>query len=341
MADALVIAGAVLKGSFAAGALAVLSDPAVHARLGLHVRRIVGTSSGALNGAYYAAAIHAGQEAHAGDRLADLWVSDGGVLDSIAPSMRAILARRGLSSTRKIAALLRASIAVQPSRRPVSLRLIATNLLGERVFIDGRAATTHEHVFSFDGADMATQEGLDRLFDAVAASAAFPGIFDPVELRVDGREATFIDGGAVNDAPIGYALDGGLGVDRVFIITPNPRIERPQGALRGLAYAAQLADILIDERLVRDLAETVRINGALVALERAEPDPARRAKVLAAVGWEGRRVVQLIEIRPEAVLPGSSFSGWFSKSLRKDYVAAGRAAAERALEALRTATHKP
>jgi hypothetical protein len=56
--------------------------------------------------------------------------------------------------------------------------------------------------------------------------------------------------------------------------------------------------------------------------------------VLAALGWEGRRVVKLVEIRPEAVLPGSSFSGWFSKSLRQDYVAAGRAAAERALAAL-------
>ncbi len=334
MADALVIAGAVLKGSFAAGALAVLSDPAVHSRLGLRIRRIVGTSSGALNGAFYAAAIHAGQEAHAGDRLADLWVRDGGVLDSIAPSLRAVLARRGISSTRKIASLLRASIPVQPSRRPVSLRLIATNLLGERVFIDGRAATTHEHAFAFEGADMATQEGLDRLFDAVAASAAFPGIFDPVELRVEGRDATFVDGGAVNDAPIGYALDGGLGVDRVFVITPNPRVERPRGALRGLAYAGQLADILLDERLVRDLAEAEHINRALVALERAEPDPARRAKVLAALGWEGRRVVRLVEIRPEVVLPGSSFSGWFSRSLRQDYVAAGRSAAQRALATL-------
>jgi predicted acylesterase/phospholipase RssA len=334
VADALVIAGAVLKGSFAAGALAVLSDPSVHTRLGVHIRRIVGTSSGALNAAYYAAAIHAGQELQAGDRLAELWVNDGGVLDSIAPSARAVLARRGVSSTRKIAALLRASIAPSASRRPVSLRLIATNLCGERVFIDGRAATTHEHVFSFEGADLATREGVDRLFDAVAASAAFPGIFEPVQLRVDGRTSTFVDGGAVNDAPIGYALDGDLGVDRVFIITPNPRVERQPCALRGFAYAAQLADILLDERLVRDLAETERINGALVALDRAEPDPARRAKVLAALGWEGRRVVRLVEIRPDAVLPGSSFSGWFSKSLRRDYVAAGREAAERVLSAL-------
>lgn len=233
-------------------------------------------------------------------------------------------------------ALLRASIQPSASRRPVSLRLIATNLCGERVFIGGRAATTHEHVFSFEGADLATQEGLDRLFDAVAASAAFPGIFEPVQLRIEGRAGMFVDGGAVNDAPIGYALDGGLGVNRVFIVTPNPRVERQQCALRGFAYAAQLADILLDERLVRDLAETERINAALVALERAEPDAARRAKVLEALGWEGRRVVQLVEIRPEAVLPGSSFSGWFSKSLRRDYVAAGREAAERALAALQS-----
>ena len=41
MSDALVLAGGFVKGAFAAGALSVLSDPAVSRRLGLDITRIV------------------------------------------------------------------------------------------------------------------------------------------------------------------------------------------------------------------------------------------------------------------------------------------------------------
>ena len=58
--DALVLAGAVSQGAFTAGALAELLSPAVAERLNLDVRRIVGASSGALNGAFLARAIREG-----------------------------------------------------------------------------------------------------------------------------------------------------------------------------------------------------------------------------------------------------------------------------------------
>lgn len=72
MADAIVFAGASVKGAFSAGALSVLTEPDVKARLGLDFVRLVGASSGALNAAYFAGAIRAGEEALAGRRLANL-----------------------------------------------------------------------------------------------------------------------------------------------------------------------------------------------------------------------------------------------------------------------------
>jgi predicted acylesterase/phospholipase RssA len=334
MADAFVIAGALMKGPFAAGALTVLSDPDVQERMDLRVRRIVATSSGAISAAFYGAAIQAGRDAHAGWKLAQLWVEEASFARALAPSPRAFLSRQGISSARSLLRIFRRHVAPSPVRHAIELRLVTTNLDGDVTFVAGRRATTHEHVFGFTAEDFTTEARLERVFEVVAASSSFPGLFAPVPLRVGKRTAFFSDGGATNNTPLRYAIEQAADVRRVFVITPTPRVQPPLRPLRGLAYFSELSDILEGERLVRDLAAAEQVNESLAALERAVPEPDLRAEVLRALGWSHRREIEVIEIRPERSLEGNAFSGGFSRRLREDYVLAGREAALRAIEPL-------
>jgi predicted acylesterase/phospholipase RssA len=337
MSDAIVLAGAAVKGAFAAGALSVLSQPETRARIGLDVRRIVGASSGALNGAYYAAAIRAGAEEGVGDRLVRLWLEDATLAGSFDVSLGDLVAGLGLSSEDKILALQRAQIRPWSggAGRPVDLRVVVTNLDGEPASIDGTPATTYEHLFVAADADFDASASLERLFTAVAASAAVPGAFAPVRMaRADGRTFSAQDGGIVNDTPLGHALAPDLPIDRVFVIVPFPRVRDDVADLRGLSMAWHLLDVLVDERLYRDLRHAARVNHALDGLADAVPDAAQRASVLGALGWTGRRVARIVEIRPATSLSGNAFSGFVSRDLRERYVQAGVDAARAALAML-------
>jgi len=340
MSDAVVLAGAAVKGAFAAGALSVLSEPDTRARIGVDVRRIVGASSGALNGAYYAAALHAGAEDGVGARLAQLWLDDATLAGSFDVSLRDLAAGLGLSSEKKIFTLLRDQITPSPpgaarAARPVELRIVVTNLDGEPAEIDGEPATTYEHLFVAGGADFESADSLERVFTAVAASAAVPGAFAPVRMARDGA-GTFAaqDGGIVNDSPLGHALAPGLDVDRVFVIVPFPRVRDDVADLRGLSMALHLLDVLVEERLFRDLRHAARVNRALGRLADAVPDTGQRSAVLDALGWGGRRVATIVEIRPAVSLTGNAFSGFVSRDLRERYVQAGADAARAALATL-------
>jgi predicted acylesterase/phospholipase RssA len=337
MPDALVLAGAAVKGAFAAGVLSVLSDPDVRARLGIDVRRIVGASSGALNGAYYAAAIRAGAVDGAGARLARLWIDDATLAGSFDFSLRDLVGGLGLSTEDKILALLRAQIRPWSGGegRPVELRLVVTNLDGEPASLDDTPATTYEHVVVASGADFDAAPSLERIFTAVAASAAVPGAFAPVRMPRDGG-GTFAaqDGGIVNDAPLGHALAPGVEVDRVFVVVPYPRVRDDTAELRGLSLVWHLFDVLVDERLFRDLRHAARVNHALARLAIAVPDARQRSAVLDALGWAGRRAATIVEIRPPTSLTGNAFTGFVSRDLRERYVQAGVDAARAALATL-------
>ena len=88
---ALILAGAVAKGAFEAGALAVLSQHAAE----IPISRIVAASSGALNAAIYATGVRAGRELDVGERLADLWQHDADWHHVLKVSPRALVGRRG------------------------------------------------------------------------------------------------------------------------------------------------------------------------------------------------------------------------------------------------------
>jgi predicted acylesterase/phospholipase RssA len=331
MTDAIVLAGAASMGAFTAGALSVLSEPGVQQRQALQIQRVVGVSAGALNGAYYAAAIHAGTVQSAGSQLTELWLDDATFLRTFDVSLGDVVALRGLSNDRKLVARLRQQIRPTKSRQPVELRLVLTNADGETVEIGGQAATTYEHVERFTSADFETQASLERLFVAVAASSALPVAFAPVSIELAGQRAHGLDGGLVNDTPLGHALDGALEIDRVFVVVPFPRVRAPPARLQGLALAARLLDIIVDERLVRDLRYAAHINRVLTRLPSLVPDADMREELLEALSWSGRRPVRIVEIRPEEELAGNGLSGLASRELRQLYVDAGVAAARAAL----------
>ncbi|HEY3820707.1 MAG TPA: patatin-like phospholipase family protein [Polyangiaceae bacterium] len=331
MSDALVLAGGVAKGAFTAGALAVLSDPATKARVGLDVSRIVGASSGALNGVFYAAAIRGGTEAFAGQRLAQVWLDDASVSGAFDFSLRDIVKEIGLSTDSKLLSILRRNIRPGPgAAAPIELRLVVANADGEPMSTeDGGTATTFEHLVDLTGPDFDTTEALERVFLATAASAALPGAYAPVPLDVDGRTFRGLDGGLVDDAPLGHALEGAPGITRILVIVPSPRLRTEPADLHGLALASHVFDILVEERLVRDLRNVARVNRLLTRLPSLVADASERAALLDELGWAQRKPVEIVEIRPEAELSGDGFSGFRSLALRQSYVDAGKAAAQR------------
>lgn len=337
MADALVLSGAAAQGAFTAGVLAVLSSPATKARLGLDVRRIVGTSSGALNGLYYAAAIRAGREPHAGARLARLWIEQARASRVFAPSARAMVSGRGLSSERRLLALLRHHVRPQPGSHPIELRMAVTTLDGHLADVDGEPATSFEQVVQFRGRDLDTDEGMSLAWQVAAASAALPGLFAPVPVALHGRRVDGVDGGATDNTPLDRALGGTIDIGRVFVIAAVPRVVRGRSDLRWLALASHLLNVLVQERLVRELRAVARMNAALTAIDARVAGEAQRAELRDALGWMGRRPVQVVEIRPAAPLRGNALSGFFSRSLREHYVQAGIEAAQRAVAPLSAA----
>jgi hypothetical protein len=101
--------------------------------------------------------------------------------------------------------------------------------------------------------------------------------------------------------------------------------------LRGLALLSHLGDMLVGERLFRDTREAYEVNRGLRALERALPIGGLCERALRAIGWENRRVIDIVQIRPAEDLEGDAFAGFLSRRLREDYVHAGAEAARASL----------
>jgi predicted acylesterase/phospholipase RssA len=334
MADAIIFAGGAARGAFGAGALKVLLSDVTD----LDVRRIVATSSGALNGAYLARAIRSGVERSAGRELERLWIEEGTARHAFDLSVRAIASRVGLSSNARLLALLRENVRPSTARRPIEMRIVVTATAGDVVRRGELAATTFERVLSFGGETFDDADSLEPFFAAVTASAAFPIAFAPVDLALRGERVACYDGGLVNNTPVKHAI-ADTNVSRIFVITSYPAIFAAHPADRsGVGLALHLGDILINERLYRDLHEARSVNRALALLEaRLRGDDL--AAVLRALGWTGRRQIEIVEIRPEGELEGGIFDAVFSRELRESYVLSGESAARAALaEITRNAT---
>jgi NTE family protein len=328
---AVVLAGAVANGAFEAGALEVLASR------GCRITRVLGTSAGALNAALFTRYVIAGDQEAGAAALVKLWTEDGTWWRVFRPSLRGILTLTGFSSQDGLLAMLRKHLL--PVTSPVvdaGLRIVVTNLLGTAGSIGAEPATTHESVLAFGPEDYASPERLEPLFRAAAASSSFPGAFVPCAV---GALGACCDGGVVNNTPVKHVLEDD--VERVIVIVPAPRLSH-EGAPSDLGVlVGRVADIIVQERLYRDLREALQVNDRLAALEalRAQLGDPLLAQVKAAAGLGSARPLEIVEVRLDET-PPNPFAGFFSRNLRERLIQQGRVAATAALAVLDAAPRR-
>jgi NTE family protein len=228
---AFVLSGGAGLGAVQAGMLRALYEREIAPEL------IVGTSVGAVNGAFIASRPATAATAV---ELAEVWRGIGrgnvfplnpvtgllgffGLKDHLVPdgSLRRILRDR-IEFDRLEAA-------------PIPFHVIATDVLS--------------------GTEVRLSEG-DPV-DAVMASAAIPGVFAPVQW--DGRE--LVDGGVSNNTPITHALE--LGAETTYVLPTGTACDLPdppRGALGMLLHAMSLLvmrRLLIEVELLKDQADLI------------------------------------------------------------------------------------
>jgi NTE family protein len=222
MTTAFVLSGGGSLGAVQVGMLRALAERGIEPDL------LVGTSAGALNASFVSA--H-GTGPAALDLLARTWAGlrRDDVFPLRAPRMVLALAgaRESLCSDAGLHELVRRHLG--PARledAAIPVHLVATDLLsGEEVLLsDGDALT------------------------AVLASSAVPAVLPPV--RRDGR--TLVDGGLADNAAISQAV--ALGADRVYVLPTGYACALAAPPARPLAVAVQALGLLMQQRLVRDVA---------------------------------------------------------------------------------------
>jgi NTE family protein len=189
---AFVLGGGGLLGAHEVGMLRALSEAGIRPDL------VVGTSIGAVNGAFVAA-----DPGGAAERLTDLWRGESlGVVFSETLLGRAVrLARSGTHLH-----------AIEPLRKMLADRLPAEDFADLQLPFHCVAASI-EH---------ATARWFSRgpVVPAVMASCAVPGLLPPVE--IDGLH--YFDGGLVDSIPVGRAV--ALGASVVYVLQVG-RVESP------------------------------------------------------------------------------------------------------------------
>jgi len=218
---AFVLAGGASLGAIEVGMLKALYEHKIAPEL------IVGTSAGAVNGAYIASRPPTPETA---DSLAELWRSTS---TSAAFPRNPVTAFLGLIGKRDylvpnsgLKKLLEANAQFKRMEdAAIPFHVIATDVL-----------TGQERLLSTGDAE-----------SAVLASAAIPGIYPSIE-----REGLdLVDGGVADNTPISQAVQ--LGATTVYVLptgAPCKLSKPPSGAVAMLVHAIAL---LVNERLARDI----------------------------------------------------------------------------------------
>ena len=222
MTTAFVLTGGASLGAIQAGMLEALYEHEIQADL------IVGTSAGALNGAFIADRPQTPETAR---ELAEIWRG---------LSRNTVFPANPVTGTLGFLGLRSHLVPDSGLRRLLRKYVVAERLEETRVPL---------HVIGTDvlsGEEVRLSEG--PLVDAVMASAAIPGVLPAVEWH--GRP--LVDGGVSNNAPIRHAFE--LGAERVYVLptsAPCELEETPRGALAMLVHAMGL---LVRQGLAHDLA---------------------------------------------------------------------------------------
>jgi NTE family protein len=220
MPVAFVLSGGASLGAVEVGMLMALRDH------GIEPDMIVGTSVGALNGAWLA-----GHPETSLDELANVWRQLRRADVFPADPLRGLLAfagrRQGLVPKHKIRALIEHHLTFDRLEdAPIPLHVSAVDVLTgkDALFSDGPAC------------------------EAILASAAIPGVFAPVEIA----GVPYMDGGVVNNTPISHAV--ALGATTVWVLCAGYSCaitEAPRGAL---AMGLHALTLLLHQQLADDVA---------------------------------------------------------------------------------------
>jgi NTE family protein len=194
---------------------------------------IVGTSVGALNGGWIASR----PDGAGVGALADLWRS---------------LSRNDVFPTNPILGLL-GFLGRRPNLVPDNgLRRLLTDHLEFSRLED---APIPLHVVATDvlsGQDVLLSSG--DAVDAIAASAAIPAVFPPV--NINGRH--FVDGGVVNNTPLSHAI--ALGADLIWVLPTGYSCALSEPPAGVLAMALHALNLAVNQRLAVDVT---RFEGAV------------------------------------------------------------------------------
>ena len=124
--------------------------------------------------------------------------------------------------------------------------------------------------------------------ETIRASGAIPGAFSPVTFPSATAAASYVDGGVVNNTPLGLAIDAGATEITVVYLDPEPT--KATCVDPGVTIPSILMNcfgIMQQRLLALDHQLALRVNDAIESGSAAEP---------------GKRVVQLRTFRPQKTL---------------------------------------
>jgi NTE family protein len=222
MTTAFVLSGGGSLGAVQVGMLQALAEHHITPDV------LVGASAGALNAAFVAG--H-GFDATTLQRLADIWTG------LRRPDVFPFAPHRQLLA---LAGARPSLCSPDPLRR-----LVTTHLACERL----EDTALPVHVIATDvlsGTEVVLSRG--DATEAVLASAAIPGVFPAV--TIDGQ--ALFDGGIADNAPISQAV--ALGADRVVVLPAGVACALPSPPRSAIATAMHALTLLIEQRLVLDVA---------------------------------------------------------------------------------------
>jgi NTE family protein len=193
---------------------------------GITADDVYGASVGAINAAGFA-----GDPTPAGtERMAAIWrrttSADVFPQSRIPPIMRFLQQREAVHSNEGLRRLIEDGLTFERiEEAPVHLEVVATSL------IDGRTQW-----FTYGPAT-----------EAILASAALPSLLPPVEIGTE----LFIDGGVVDNVPIGRAI--AHGAERIFVLLCGPLRYTPHRYRRPIEAVLTAFFIAIHAKFTREL----------------------------------------------------------------------------------------
>jgi NTE family protein len=228
----------VLSGGASLGAIQVGMLRALYER-GIRPDLIVGTSAGALNGAYIASRPQASATA---DSLARIWreLRRGQVfpVNPLTGLLGFLGVRDHLVPESGLERLIERHVQCPELEEfPIPLHVVAVDVV--------------------TGQELRLSHG--PVLEAVLASAAIPGVLQPVSW--EGR--ALMDGGVANNTPISHAVE--LGAERIYVLPTGHACslaEPPHGAL---AMALHAISLLTHRRLIDDI-ERHRADAHLIVM---------------------------------------------------------------------------